>query len=93
MANLKSGNYSASAKSMKNQLKVDMQVKNGKITDLNVDLGGAKGFEKVAKKLANEVIEKQGDEIDAVTGASATSRAVKVATRKSPKTSGSFNYR
>lgn len=85
MANLKSGNYSASAKSMKNQLKVDMQVKNGKITDLNVDLGGAKGFEKVAKKLANEVIEKQGDEIDAVTGASATSRAVKVATRKALK--------
>ncbi|QJD73527.1 FAD-dependent oxidoreductase [Lactobacillus acetotolerans] len=84
MAHLyKAGTYSASAKGMKNPVKVNLTVDADKIVKENVDLGkNTKGYTKVADKLAQEIVKKQTSDVDAVSGASVTSRAVRVATRK-----------
>lgn len=77
------GTYSASAKSMHTPLTVSLTVNGDKITNAKVDLGKKEGgFKKAADQLADEIVDTQTTDVDAITGASVTSRAVRIAGRK-----------
>lgn len=75
--NYRSGKFTGTAKGMHEPVNVELDIENNKITSAKIDLGSAaKSYAKVAEKLANEIVTKQSNEIDAVSGASVTSRAV-----------------
>ena len=62
-------------------VKVRVTVENGKITEIEIlrHGGGGKKYAEMIKPLIDEVIEKQSTEIDAITGATVSSRNFKAA--------------
>lgn len=77
------GSFMGSAKGMHAPVKVKVEIDNDKITAAHIDLGeGASGYAKVAQNLEEQILKKQSSDLDAVSGASVTSRAVKNATFK-----------
>ena len=78
---MQNGSFVGHAKGMHAPVSVQLEIKNDKITSANVDLGnGASGYANVAKDLEQQIITKQSSNLDAVSGASVTSRAVRNAT-------------
>lgn len=87
----KDGTYSASAKGFENgDVKVTITVKDGKITDADVDASSqSKGFgQDAAEGLAKEIVEAQSGDIDVVSGATATRNAVTEAVEDCMKQAG-----
>ncbi|TSO26315.1 FAD-dependent oxidoreductase [Lactobacillus sp. LL6] len=75
------GNFTGCAKGMHTPIKVKVEIDNDKITAAHIDLGeGANGYAKVAQNLEEQILKKQSSDLDAVSGASVTSRAVQNAT-------------
>lgn len=88
---VKSGTYSATTKGFHGDVGVEVTVDDkGKITELVADVGGETpelGGE-AGPKVAKEIVEKQSLDIEAVSGASITSKAVVDATETALKESG-----
>lgn len=87
MIKYKKGSYSASAKGMSGDIKVKVSVDEDSIKDIDIDVscessvfGGMAG-----PHLKDEILAKQSADVDAITGATTTSKAVKEATQKALK--------
>jgi fumarate reductase flavoprotein subunit len=79
---VKDGTYTATGTGFQNgEVKVTITVKDGKITDAEVDSSSqSKGYgQDAAEGLAEEIVEEQSGDIDVVSGATATRNAVKEA--------------
>lgn len=79
---IKDGTYTATGTGFQNgEVKVTITVKDGKITDAEVDSSSqSKGYgQDAAEGLAEEIVEEQSGDIDVVSGATATRNAVKEA--------------
>ena len=79
---VKDGTYTATGTGFQNgEVKVTITVKDGKITDAEVDASSqSKGYgQDAAEGLAEEIVEEQSGDIDVVSGATATRNAVKEA--------------
>ncbi len=86
---LKSGRFVGSAKGMHDHVKVELKIESGKIVDAQVLTSTASPFyAKISKLLAQEIISKQSSDIDAVSGASVTSRSVQDAAYAALKKAG-----
>lgn len=79
---LKSGTYSTTVKNMGQDMRVDVQIDQGKIAGVKVNVDSENPYANVVNELEKEVITKQGDEIDAIAGATVTSNAIKNAVKK-----------
>lgn len=89
---LEDGKYSASAKSFDRNLDVNLVINQGKIQGAKIDLHeNDPYYNKVAQILEKEIINNQSSEIDAVSGASVTSRAVRNATYSALKAAQKSN--
>lgn len=77
------GSYSAEATGM-SKVKVNLTVDKDKITDVKLDtVGESKDFGQAAmKQLRQQILDAQSSDIDGVTGASLTTKAVKQATQE-----------
>lgn len=71
------GTYEASATGMASDVKVTITVADGKITDCTIDASGeTEGLGTVVPDTLNsEIVEKQGVDVEAVSGATITSNA------------------
>lgn len=90
-AEAKDGTYTATAQGFeKGDVKVTITVKDGKITDAEVDSSSqSKGFgADAAEGLAKEIVEAQSGDIDVVSGATATRDAVSEAVEDCMKQAG-----
>lgn len=83
MSKYKAGSYSATAKGMTGEIKVDVTVDSDSIKDIDIDVscessvfGGMAG-----PHLKDEILAAQSADVDAITGATETSQAVKKATQ------------
>lgn len=72
---LKDGTYSGEYSSGRWSNKVDVTIKGNKITKINLVKDVKFPKEEVTKELFNRVIEKQNSNVDAVSGATVTSKA------------------
>lgn len=87
----KDGTYTATAQGFeKGDVKVTITVKDGKITDAEVDSSSqSKGYgADAAEGLAKEIVEAQSGDIDVVSGATATRDAVSEAVADCMKQAG-----
>lgn len=80
--NLKTGTYSTTVKNMGQDMRVDVQIDQGKIGGVKVNVDPKNPYAEAVGKLEKEVIIKQGDEIDAIAGATVTSNAIKNAVKR-----------
>ena len=90
-AEAKDGTYTATAQGFeKGDVKVTITVKDGKITDAEVDSSSqSKGYgADAAEGLAKEIVEAQSSDIDVVSGATATPDAVSEAVEDCMKQAG-----
>lgn len=71
------GTYSATAKGMESDVKVTITVADGKITETTIDASGeTEGIgTKVPETMQAEIVEKQGKDVAAISGATITSNA------------------
>ncbi|MHC4916060.1 MAG: FMN-binding protein [Planctomycetota bacterium] len=80
---VRDGTYSGSAKGMEGQLKVSVTVKAGKITEVKVtehhETKSRSGVRKALAEVPAKIVEKNGLAVDAVTGATVTSKAIREA--------------
>ena len=78
------GSYSATAKGMSGEIKVDLTVDETAIKDMNVDVSCESiMFGKMAgPHLKDEILARQSPDVDAITGATTTSKAVIEATKE-----------
>ena len=83
-AALRDGEYSASS----GMIDVLVTVKSGKIEEIEITghRGGA-GYEEKVRPLADEMIKKQSTDVDAITGATVSSNALRKAVRAALKKS------
>ena len=81
---LKSGVYEGKAKGMDGEVTAKVTINDNKITNVDLDLSGeSESFGQAAKKqLVDEILSKQSSDVDAVSGASVTSWAVKDAVKE-----------
>ncbi len=84
---LKTGTYSAQARGMAGFVGVKLTIKDNKITDVDLDLSTEtlKYGQRAEKQLKAEILDKQGADIDVVTGATFTSNGVKEAVKEALK--------
>ena len=76
-SSIKDGTYEASATGKASDVKVTITVADGKITECNIDASGeTEGLGTVVPDTLNsEIVEKQGVDVEAVSGATITSDA------------------
>ena len=81
---LKDGEYTGEAKGMESTIKVTVTVKDGKIADLKADGQETQGIgSKALEQLPAKIVEANGVEgVDAISGASVTSKAIFTATEQ-----------
>ena len=77
--NYQDGKFTSTAKGHSSDVDLTITLTNGKIKDVKIDVEGESSSrnDAVVSQLTNQILEKQNDSIDAVSGATETSNAVR----------------